>query len=338
MSLFRLEGDGADARLVVAREKDIELESQLESWLENSPWALGQDEPILWIDRQTSASGDDGIIHPDLLGVDYEGNLVIAELKRDRTPREVVAQLLEYAAWGNELDEEQIEATAEEYFQTRDELRGRTLSDVFTDTFEVDEVPPLNRGLRLFIVAQRIPDSILKVCQFLRDSHDMDINCIVVSTFETESGDVLVTTEAKVGGEEIASVKVRRRATSQIAPQSNETPLTGGILGSGGILGYGIPVRWSDERLVRDVVLEAARELTGGDTNVEFAPKELYAHVRTNDPNFKFGTVHGQLTAACPNAPSYIHHSGDYKYYWRVRNGVYRLYDPERDEESEDEE
>lgn len=313
MPLFRLEGDGADARLVAAKEKDIELESQLESWLENSPWALGQDEPILWIDRQTRASGDDGIIRPDLLGVDYEGNLVIVELKRDRTPREVVAQLLEYAAWGNELDEEQIEAIAEEYFQTRDELRGRTLSDVFTDTFEVDEVPPLNRGLRLFIVAQRIPDRILKVCQFLRDSHDMDINCIVVSTFETESGDVLVTTEAKVGGEEIASVKVLRRATPQI--------------------------RWSDDRLVkRDVVLEAAREHTGGDTNVEFAPQELYAHVRKKYPDFNRRTLYGQLTAACPNAPSHIHHSGEYKYYSRVKRGVYRLYDPERDEDQEDEE
>ena len=313
MPLFRLEGDGVNARLVAAKEKDIELESQLESWLENSPWALGQDEPILWIDRQTRASGDDGIIRPDLLGVDYEGNLVIVELKRDRTPREVVAQLLEYAAWGNELDEEQIEAIAEEYFQTRDELRGRPLSDVFTDTFEVDEVPPLNRGLRLFIVAQRIPDRILKVCQFLRDSHDMDINCIVVSTFETESGDVLVTTEAKVGGEEIASVKVLRRATPQI--------------------------RWSDDLLgKRDVVLEAARELTGGDTNVEFAPQKLYEHVKKKYPDFNRGTLYGQLTAACPNAPSHIYHSGDYKYYRWVRRGVYCLYDPERDEDSEDEE
>ena len=332
MSLFRLEGDGADARLVVAKEKDIELESHLENWVENSPWAL-TGEPLIWIGRQTSAIVEGVTVFPDLLGVDIEGHLVIVELKKDKAPREVIAQLLEYAAWAKTLTDEEIHQIGDAYFQTRGEFQAS-----FCEEFDTDEVPPLNRSLRLFIVAQRIPDRILKVCQFLRDSHDMDINCIVVSTFETELGDVLVTTEAKVGGEEIASGKVLRQATSQIAPQSNETPLTGGILGSGGILGYGIPVRWSDERLVRDVVLEAARELTGGDTNVEFAPKELYAHVRTNDPNFKFGTVHGQLTAACPNAPSYIHHSGDYKYYWRVRNGVYRLYDPERDEEPEDEE
>ncbi len=33
----------------------------------------------------------------DLLGLDKDGNIVIVELKRGKTPREVVAQLLEYA-------------------------------------------------------------------------------------------------------------------------------------------------------------------------------------------------------------------------------------------------
>lgn len=158
----------------------------------------------------------------------------------------------------------------------------------------------------------------------------MDINCIVVSTFETESEDVLVTTEAKVGGEENATLKVLQRATPQTPPQSSNNPLAD--VG----LNPSIPGRWSDDRLVRDVVLEAARELTGGNTNVEFTPKELHAHVRQKYPDFKFGTVHGQLTAACPNALSYDHHSGDYQYYWRVRHGIYRLYDPKHDEVPED--
>lgn len=35
----------------------------------------------------------------DLLAVDAEGNLTVVELKRDRTPREVVAQVLDYASW-----------------------------------------------------------------------------------------------------------------------------------------------------------------------------------------------------------------------------------------------
>ena len=128
MPLFRLRVEGDDmsnAELVIAQETNLKLESHLESWLENSPGALTQDKPILWIGRQTSAAGEEGTIFPDLLGVDSEGNLVIVELKKDRTPRDVVAQLLEYAAWANELSEKQVHDIAERYFQTRDEFQGR---------------------------------------------------------------------------------------------------------------------------------------------------------------------------------------------------------------------
>ena len=67
--------------LVIAQETNLALERHLEDWLEISPRALGQ-EPFLWIGRQTSATDEGGTIYSDLLGVDAEGNLVIAELKR----------------------------------------------------------------------------------------------------------------------------------------------------------------------------------------------------------------------------------------------------------------
>src|SRR3546814_2734707 len=35
----------------------------------------------------------------DILAIDREGDLSIIQLKRDRTPREVIAQVLEYARW-----------------------------------------------------------------------------------------------------------------------------------------------------------------------------------------------------------------------------------------------
>ena len=39
----------------------------------------------------------------DLLAIDPEGDLLIIELKKDRTPREIVAQVLDYASWVNHL-------------------------------------------------------------------------------------------------------------------------------------------------------------------------------------------------------------------------------------------
>lgn len=305
MPIFRLEDD----KLIIAQETNVELEQHIEIWLENSPWAVIQDELLLWIDRQPSAQDEEGTIFPDLLGVDSEGNLVIIEFKRGKTPRSVVAQLLEYAAWANELPSEQIYDIADAYFEKRDEFRGKTFTDAFREVFDIpetDELPPLKRKLRLFVIAEEIHPRVASVCRFLRTLYKMDVNCIAVSKFQTESGDEIVSTETKVGDEEIVTPKTRQQRTSQTS-------------------------QWSGDKGVRDVVLEAGQEFTGGDVNAEFTTKEIIALILEKYPDFKKNTAAAQLSAACPNAGTYHHHSGNYKYYWRIGTGKYRLYDPERD-------
>ncbi len=315
MPIFRLEGDDiSNAELVIAQETDIELESYLEDWLENSPQALAQ-EPILWIDRQPRASDEDGTIFPDLLGIDSEGNLVIVELKKNRAPRDVVAQLLDYAAWANDLTEQQIHEIAETYFETRDEFKGKAFNDAFREMSEIlenDELPSLNQGLRLFIVAEEIPMRIARVCRFLRTSYRVDIVCLTVSTFKTESNEVIVSMETKVGEENIVAFKTQRQDISS-------TP------------------RWSSDKGARDVIRDAVTELTQNRTNVEFAIKEVTTLIHKTDPNFNKGTVSGQITADCVNHPSRRHHpSAKHNYYWRVGQGKYRLYDPDKDKIEDD--
>ena len=232
MAIFRLEelegDDKSKAALVIAKEANLELERYLEDWLENSPMALVQGEPILWIGRQTSAKDEDGTIYPDLLGVDADGNLVVAELKKGRTPRDIIAQLLDYAAWVDGLSQSQIHERAKTYFETRDGLRGKSFDDAFRDLFdmpETDEPPPLNRGLRLFIVAEEIPSRVARVCQFLRTSYGMDVSCIEVSTFETESGEILVSTETKVGDEGFEVPSAQQQRTSLPPELSDDKPV-----------------------------------------------------------------------------------------------------------------
>src|ERR1700723_1237736 len=73
-------------------------EQRLEDWVVKDSSILGID--VLLIGRQvTTASG--GRI--DLLGIDEDANLMVLELKRNKTPREIVAQALDYASWVNEL-------------------------------------------------------------------------------------------------------------------------------------------------------------------------------------------------------------------------------------------
>ena len=267
MPIFRLEGDDiSKAKLVIAQETNLELESHLEDWLENSPWALIQDELILWIDRQPSARDEEGTVFPDLLGVDAEGNLVIVELKRAQAPREVVAQLLEYAAWANELSDEQIQQIAEDYFEKRNESDRKQFQEVFKDVFELtdgDEFPPLNGNLRLYIVASDIPTRVARVCRFLRTSQGMDINCINISIYQTEESDeVIISMETKVGDENVVVTKAKRR---------------------------------SGEQLNNQMVWEAVQAFTNGDANVEFTLKDIERVVSEKHPDFNVTRVRNRI-------------------------------------------
>ena len=298
-----------DAELVPAKKTEVERESDMEEWLENSPWAVIQDE-LLWIGRQTSAADEERTIFPDLLGIDSEGNLVIIEFKRGRTPRDVVAQLLEYAAWADELPPEQIREIAKDYFKTREEFEEKTFDDAFREAFDMpddDEIPLLNQKLRLFIVAEEIPGQIIRVCQFLRTSYKMDIGCIAVSKFQTKSGDEIVSTEIKVGDEEIATSKKRHQRISQTS-------------------------RWSGNKLEQEqVVWEAVQEFTNGDPNITFAPAEIDKAVENRYSDFPVYTVRRWIRGGCVNFPKRSDYPESENKYWRVERGKYRLYNPETD-------
>src|SRR5215213_8717103 len=81
----------------------IENESKLESVLNSDIGILDPD--LMIVGRQVPTAFGKFI---DLLAIDAEGSLTVIELKRDRTPREVVAQVLDYASWIETLTYEDI--------------------------------------------------------------------------------------------------------------------------------------------------------------------------------------------------------------------------------------
>ena len=315
MPLFRLEKSDEDdmskAELVIAQETNLELEKHLENWLENSPRQTLVQEDFLWIGRQPSATDEDGTIFSDLLGVDSEGNLVIAELKKGRTPRDVVAQILDYAAWANGLSESQIRDIAETYFETRGVFEGKTFDETFREVFEIPEtgkLPPLKQKLRLFVVAEEIQPRVASVCRFLRTSHGMDISCIAVSMFQTESGEVVVSTETIVGDEDFAAPKTQQRER----PSSRPRPPSG--------------------HSVDQATWEAVREFTKGDPNVKFTLIDIEQILSEKYPDLaKSSSPRNRIRGSCVNFQSRRNYPKGEDRFWLVEKGVYRLYDPEND-------
>lgn len=79
------------------------LESRLEQLILDDPAIL--ETELLLIGHQVLTSHGKLI---DILGIDVDGTVHIVELKRDRTPREIVAQALDYASWVQSLSNEEV--------------------------------------------------------------------------------------------------------------------------------------------------------------------------------------------------------------------------------------
>ena len=160
-------------------ESNLSLESRLEDWIEKDPSILGIEIAI--IGRQV-ATGYGGYI--DLLGIDRDGDLVILELKRNKTPRDVVAQTLDYASWVEKLEYNEIEELSNRY-------KSDSLSNVFQAVFD-DSLPEnINVNHRLIIVASELDDSTERIVQYLYQTHKVNINAIFFSIFKIDEKELL---------------------------------------------------------------------------------------------------------------------------------------------------
>lgn len=112
MKLFTVDKKG---KFIPYKEHDFEkmFEADLEVLLENNPEYFFEESKVLIIGRQVTTNLNSFI---DLLGIDKSGNTVIVELKRGKTPRETIAQLLEYASFVENLDYSQLNDIFQDYF------------------------------------------------------------------------------------------------------------------------------------------------------------------------------------------------------------------------------
>jgi hypothetical protein len=98
----------------------------------------------------------------DLIAIDGQGDLHVIELKRDRTPREVVAQALEYGFWVQQLS---FEAIRDLYASQHD---GDDFDSAFTTHFETDLPEAVNTAHHLAVVAAGIDLSTEQIVEYVR--------------------------------------------------------------------------------------------------------------------------------------------------------------------------
>lgn len=172
--------DGEITRLTPSR---LENEARLETILKKDIRFLGLDVMIL---GQQVITGFGKRI--DLLAIDAQGNLVVIEIKRDQTPREVVAQLLDYGSWVRSLTHDEIIAIF-----SKDSLIMR-FEEAFANQFGISPPEVLNEAHQLVIVASELDHSTERIVAYLSTVYSVPINAVFFRYLKDGTHEYLVRT------------------------------------------------------------------------------------------------------------------------------------------------
>jgi hypothetical protein len=158
----------------------IDSEKRLEDILAKDASILGED--FLIIGRQIMTSFGKYI---DLLSINQDGNLTIIELKKNKTPRDVVAQTLDYASWIKDLSYSEIKSIFEEHYP------GKKFESVFEDKFGITPPEKLNQEHDMLIVSAQLDNETERIINYLSDSYNVPINAVFFRFFKEKDSEYL---------------------------------------------------------------------------------------------------------------------------------------------------
>ena len=148
-------------------------ETILEDMIVAAPSMLSDEWLLIGRQERTSFGG-----RVDLVAIAPDGALVLIELKRDKTPREVAAQAIDYASWLETLEAGEIAAMYERF------SGGKSLAADFKGRFghELSD-DDINLSHQIIVVASELDDSTERIINYL-NARDIAINVLFFQVFE----------------------------------------------------------------------------------------------------------------------------------------------------------
>ena len=170
-----------DHGLKTIQFKDLEQEAVLQQIIADDISVV--DSRLMVIGREVTTEFGGRI---DVLAIDAAGNLAVIELKRNRTPREIVAQILDYGSWVRNLTADEIAESFIDY-QVRFLKTGtpKSINEAFQGRFGA--VPDsLNSSHQLIIVAGSLDPSTERIVNYLTEDYGVEINAVFFRVFEDD--------------------------------------------------------------------------------------------------------------------------------------------------------
>ncbi len=153
----------------------------LEKWIKTNPKILGENIVIIGEQVQTKS----GLL--DYLGIDIDGNMIIIELKRNKLPRDVITQAIDYASDVANWELDKLGEVCLKYSEL-------SLEDLISENFENIKLEDLviNSNQRILLVGFGIDEPLNRMIEWLSSNYDLAINAIILSYVKTSSNNELL--------------------------------------------------------------------------------------------------------------------------------------------------
>jgi len=172
--------------LVQLKESDFSSLNILErydiqEWLEKRVDIVGED--LLLISKELPLQTG---LRLDLLAIDKSGNLVVIELKRNSSDRNIEFQAIKYASFCSTLLRDDIVRIHSEYLNISiDEASNRISEYINVDLNEI------NQDQRIILVALDFHSDIVSSVLWLRD-YEINIECLRIKPFVDNNGEIFI--------------------------------------------------------------------------------------------------------------------------------------------------
>jgi len=156
----------------MAKEVDLERYIAADVSILNANWLI--------IGRQVPS--DVGPI--DLLAIDRSGALIVIELKRQQTTRDITAQALDYASWVDDLTSDEIAGIYKRYCDRwRPEASRTTLDQAFSQRFGAElPIEELNSSHQIVLVASELDPRTERIVRYLA-KRGVEMNILFFQVF-----------------------------------------------------------------------------------------------------------------------------------------------------------
>lgn len=186
----------------------IDYEKRLEEVLESDIAVVSEPRKWMVIGRQVYTDHGGYI---DLLAIDEAGSIIVLELKRDKSDREVVSQVLDYASWVDELEYENIASVFADYQSKWHNGGTVSLQDAFKEFFGTDIPEEVNSSHEMVIVATDLHPESERVVRYLQKNYGVPVNAVFFSFFMDGDAEYLSRSWlVEPSTEEVASQKPNR--------------------------------------------------------------------------------------------------------------------------------